>query len=190
MVQISSSDQLIVNYIFIVEYRKHFWWAKLTLIKASRNNCWAWLFQLDKKEVNSGLGNQTQDAPISNVKQCIIKEMPYFGLIGEKLVSFSSQITTLQSLKGKYRGLQGNPCNENMDPVMRTGVTSNKNRVFPVGIELQGVPCKPYRVWVCSNKQNRNLCRPTFLTLLHTRNCTSFCMSFHCKLAFLSTETG
>ena len=72
--------------------------------------------------------------------------MPYFGLIGEKLVSFSSQITTLQSLKGKYRGLQGNPCNENMDPVMRTGVTSNKNRVFPVGIELQGVLCKPYRV--------------------------------------------
>ena len=33
---------------------------------------------------------------------------------------------------------------------MRTGVPCNKNRVFPVRIDLQGVPCKPYRVWVCS----------------------------------------
>ena len=51
---------------------------------------------------------------------------------------------------GKYRGLQGNPCNENRDPAMRTGVPCNENRVFPVGIDLQGVPCKPYRVVVCS----------------------------------------
>ena len=57
---------------------------------------------------------------------------------------------TLQTLTGKYRGLQGNPCNENRDPAMRTGVPCNENRVFPVGIDLQGVPCKPYRVWVCS----------------------------------------
>ena len=28
-------------------------------------------------------------------------------------------------------------------PVMKTGF-------LPVGIDLQGVPCKPYRVWVCS----------------------------------------
>ena len=59
-------------------------------------------------------------------------------------------LQALQSLTGKYRGLQGNPCNENRDPVMRTGVPCNENRVFPVGIDLQGVPCKPYRVWVCS----------------------------------------
>jgi hypothetical protein len=57
---------------------------------------------------------------------------------------------TLQSLTGKYRGLQGNPCNENRDPAMRTGVPCNENRFFPVRIDLQGVPCKPYRVWVCS----------------------------------------
>ena len=57
---------------------------------------------------------------------------------------------TLQSLTGKYRGLQGNPYNENRDPAMRTGVPCNENRVFPVRIDLQGVPCKPYRVWVCS----------------------------------------
>ena len=59
-------------------------------------------------------------------------------------------LEALQSLTGKYRGLQGNPCNENRDPAMRTGVPCNENRVFPVGIDSQGVPCEPYRVWVCS----------------------------------------
>ena len=48
------------------------------------------------------------------------------------------------------RGLQGNPCNENRDPAMRTGVPCNENRFFPVGIDSQGVPCELYRVWVCS----------------------------------------
>ena len=57
---------------------------------------------------------------------------------------------TLQSLTGKYRGLQGNPCNENRDPAMRTGVPCNENRFFPVRIDLQGVRCKPYWVWVYS----------------------------------------
>ena len=47
----------------------------------------------------------------------------------------------LQSLTGKYRGLQGNTCNENRDPAMRTGVLCNENsfslwelahREFPV----------------------------------------------------------
>ena len=47
-------------------------------------------------------------------------------------------------------GLQGNPCNKNRDPAMRTGVPCNENRVFPVGIDSQGVPCEPYSVWVCS----------------------------------------
>ena len=56
---------------------------------------------------------------------------------------------TLQPLTGKYQCLQGNPCNENRDPAMRTGVPCSENRVFPVGIDIQGVPCKPYRVWVC-----------------------------------------
>ena len=41
-------------------------------------------------------------------------------------------ITTLQSLTSKYMGLQGNPCNENRDPVMRSGVPCNENRCFPV----------------------------------------------------------
>ena len=59
---------------------------------------------------------------------------------------------TLQSLTGKYRGLQGNPCNENRDPAMRTGVPCNENRFSPVGIDSQGVPCELYRVWVCSVK--------------------------------------
>ena len=47
--------------------------------------------------------------------------------------------SALQSLTGKYRGLQGNPCNENRDPVMRTGVPCNENRFFPVRIDLQGL---------------------------------------------------
>ena len=65
---------------------------------------------------------------------------------------------SLQSLTGKYMDLQGNPCNENRDPVMRTGVPCNENCFFPVRIDLQGVPCKPYRVWVCSVL--RVLCNP------------------------------
>ena len=32
-----------------------------------------------------------------------------------------AQLCSLQSLTGKYRGLQGNPCNKNRDPAMRTG---------------------------------------------------------------------
>ena len=47
----------------------------------------------------------------------------------------------LQSLTGKYRGLQGNPCNENRDPVMSTGVPCNENRFFPVRIYYTGKPC-------------------------------------------------
>ena len=44
--------------------------------------------------------------------------------------SANSYDGTLQSLTGKYRGLQGNPCNENRDPAMRIGVPYNENRVF------------------------------------------------------------
>ena len=50
------------------------------------------------------------------------------------------KIRALQSHTGKYRELQGNPCNENRDPAIRTGVPCNENRVFPVGIDLQGFP--------------------------------------------------
>ena len=50
------------------------------------------------------------------------------------------EIDTLQSLTGKYREIQGNPCNENRDPAMKTGVPCNKYRFFPVGIDLQGFP--------------------------------------------------
>ena len=41
------------------------------------------------------------------------------------------QIGTLQSLTGKYREIQGKPCNENRVPC-------NESRFFPVGIDLQG----------------------------------------------------
>ena len=47
-------------------------------------------------------------------------------------IFFSCHEISLQSLTGKYRGLHGNPCNENRDPVMRTGVPCNENRFFPV----------------------------------------------------------
>ena len=56
----------------------------------------------------------------------------------------------MQSLTRKYRGLHRNPCNENRDPVMRIGVPCKENRVFPVTIDSQGIPCELYRVWVCS----------------------------------------
>ena len=49
-----------------------------------------------------------------------------------KLLGAEYLVFALQSLTGKYRGLQGNPCNENRDPVMRTGVPCNENRFFPV----------------------------------------------------------
>ena len=69
---------------------------------------------------------------------------------------------TLQFLTGKYRDLQGNPCNEYRDPGMRTGVPCNKNRFFPVGIGSQGVPCELYRVWVCSAWSSSSLNAPYF----------------------------
>ena len=49
-------------------------------------------------------------------------------------------VASLQSLTGKYREIQGNPCNENRDPAMKTGVPCNEYRFFPVGIDLQGFP--------------------------------------------------
>ena len=48
--------------------------------------------------------------------------------------------TSLQSLTGKYREIQGKPCNENREPAMRTGFPCNESRFFPVGIDLQGFP--------------------------------------------------
>ena len=42
---------------------------------------------------------------------------------------FVLNLLTLQSLTGKYMGFQGNPCNENRDPAMKTGVPCNENRV-------------------------------------------------------------
>ena len=57
-------------------------------------------------------------------------------LYDQDQVSVSGTKTTLQFRRGKYRGFQENSCNE--------------NRFFLVRIDLEGVPCKPYRVWVCS----------------------------------------
>ena len=45
---------------------------------------------------------------------------------------------TLQSLTGKYREIQGKPCNQNREPAMRTGFPYKESRFFPVGIDLQG----------------------------------------------------
>ena len=50
----------------------------------------------------------------------------------------SLEMYALQSLTGKYREIQGKPCNENREPAMRTGFPCNESRVFPVGIDLQG----------------------------------------------------
>ena len=47
-------------------------------------------------------------------------------------------VTTLQSLTGKYREIQGKPCNQNREPAMRPGFPCNESRFFPVGIDLQG----------------------------------------------------
>ena len=58
--------------------------------------------------------------------------------------AWNGALSTLQSLTGKYRGLQGNPCNENRDPAMRAGVPCNENRFFPVGIDSQGICKKIY----------------------------------------------
>ena len=40
------------------------------------------------------------------------------------------QYTAIPNNLKKYMGLQGNLCNENWDPAMRTGVPCNKNRFF------------------------------------------------------------
>ena len=41
---------------------------------------------------------------------------------------------------GKYRDIQGKPCNEDREPAMRTGFPCNESRFFPVVIDLQGFP--------------------------------------------------
>ena len=59
--------------------------------------------------------------------------------------------SALQSLTGKYREIQGKPCNENREPAMRTGFPCNESRYFPVGIDLQGFPvsCTGFGFAVC-----------------------------------------
>ena len=61
----------------------------------------------------------------------------------QKYVKFMKQTDALQSSTGKYRGLQGNPCNENRITAMRIGFPVMKTGFFHVRIVLQGVPCKP-----------------------------------------------
>ena len=79
-----------------------------------------------------------------------IKNFANEALNFERLLTERLSSSSLHSLTGKYREIQGNPCNENREPAMRTGFPCNESRFFPVGIDLQGVPCKPYRVWVYS----------------------------------------
>ena len=64
-----------------------------------------------------------------------------FYLLEKKQKSSKLSImTALQSLTGKYKEIQGKPCNENREPAMRTGFPCNESRYFPVGIDLQGFP--------------------------------------------------
>ena len=114
-----------------------------------------------------------------------------------KLQNCCTNENTLQSLRGKYMGLQGNPCNENRDPAMRTGVPCNENRFFPVGIGSQGVPCELYRVWVCSVKTNlkNNVIKHQtifififlILKIVFQRKCTGYLISEYCGAEFYLT---
>ena len=85
-------------------------------------------------------------------------ETKYGGISVIKYMTTIEIQIKLQSPTGKYRGLQGNPCNENRDPVMRTGVPCYENRFFLVGIgsnreflvsytrfgfQCRGIPYKP-----------------------------------------------
>ena len=45
----------------------------------------------------------------------------YMKVFEFNLLKVDFFLITLQSLTGKYRGLQGNTCSENRDPVMKTG---------------------------------------------------------------------
>ena len=64
-----------------------------------------------------------------------------------KLRSFESHTAIpnkeVQGFTGQSLSRKQDPCNENRVPF-------NENRFFPVRIDLQGVPCEPNRVWVCS----------------------------------------
>ena len=85
-----------------------------------------WLFFLQGKKVEFnlellGYSNHYRIVLIS----LILVDLFYFGI-------------ALQSLTGKYREIQGKPCNQNREPAMRTGFPCNESRFFPVGIDLQG----------------------------------------------------
>ena len=81
--------------------------------------------------------------------------------------------SALQSRTEKYRVSQGNPCNENRIPAMRAGFPV-MNRFSSARIDLQGVPCKPYRIWVCSVL--RVLCKPLTVWVYSVlRNLTKSC---------------
>ena len=69
-----------------------------------------------------------------------MKELTNQQFLGQRNMHFKQIQPTLQSLTGKYREIQGNPCNENREPAMRTGFPCNESRFFPVGIDLQGYP--------------------------------------------------
>ena len=74
-------------------------------------------------------------------------------LYEEKFHLIHAIFNALQSLTGKFRDLQGNPCNENRDPVMRTGVLCNENRFFPVKKTYREFPVSltwfGFAVWSC-----------------------------------------
>ena len=112
--------------------------------------------KLSKKEVNlvlqfmqSQLSKELEPSYCKK-RQKKSRARNWFGEQGTPEGSEWYQIDpTLQSLTGKYRDLQGNPCNEKRDPAMSIGVPCNENRFFTVGIGSQRVPCELYRVWVC-----------------------------------------
>jgi hypothetical protein len=52
----------------------------------------------------------------------------------KKNLPFNLMLFVLQYHAGKYRGLQGNPCNKNRIPAMRTGFPVMQTGCFPVSL--------------------------------------------------------
>ena len=107
-----------------------------------------------------------------------IKNFANEALNFERLLTERLSSSSLHSLTGKYREIQGNPCNENRDPAMRTGFPCNESgfslweliyREFPVSLTGFG-----FTVWTA---QEGHWCSYRVLTkirkiklLLRTKN--------------------
>ena len=75
--------------------------------------------------------------PVSSPKQDPQNKVLYLHIIYHAIEKISSDrfpgsqhCNPLQGSTGKYREIQGNPCNENRDPAMRTGFPCNLKAGF------------------------------------------------------------